>query len=239
MARTGDQPGFGQAAAIRRHKAVAGISASGAVGDRLACAASRHAMLRLPGDGRSVVHMHGRIRRAVKYDGRHLVPRGLAGGAAAHRGQRLGHGLRHAGRQARMHTYRCEQVGPGLCQQHRRCTTRRQAGHIDPRRIGGFGGQHLPRQAGKDRQFATVTALVLGAEPVPAAVHVGSGRLCRIDHDHALSRGPRVHPGAGGEVLWRLGAAVQHDHHGAGRVRQRLWAKQQVVPRPRRPAVMM
>ena len=49
------------------------------------------------------------------------------------------------------------------------------------------------------------------AEPVPAFLHVRRAGLAGIGHEAGVLLGRQVHPRAGGEVVGRLGAAVQHD----------------------------
>ena len=50
------------------------------------------------------------------------------------------------------------------------------------------------------------------AKPVPAFRRVGVAALRRIDHQAVLFFCDEVHPGAGGEIVRRLGAAVKHNH---------------------------
>jgi hypothetical protein len=69
----------------------------------------------------------------------------------------------------------------------------------------------LAGDARDQRRFATVALLIAGIEPVPAPLRIGRLRLRRIGDQAAVLLGERVHPRAGGEVVGRLGAAVQHD----------------------------
>ncbi len=52
------------------------------------------------------------------------------------------------------------------------------------------------------------------AKPVPAFRLVGSAWLLRIDHEAIPLVRQKIHPGAGGEIVRRLGAAVKHDDKG-------------------------
>ena len=86
-----------------------------------------------------------------------------------------------------------------------------QPGDIDPPRVDRVVAHDLAGDAGDQRGFAPVALLVAGAEPVPAFLRIGSLGLAGIDDQAAMLLGERVHPRAGGEVVGRLGAAVQHD----------------------------
>src|SRR6185437_16034222 len=69
----------------------------------------------------------------------------------------------------------------------------------------------LPGDARDQRRFATAPPLVAWAKPVPAFRLVGSAGLLRIDHEAIELLRQEIHPGAGREILRRLGAAVKHD----------------------------
>ena len=59
-----------------------------------------------------------------------------------------------------------------------------------------------------------VPLLVARAKPVPAFRLVGSAGLLRIDHEAIPLFRQEIHPGAGREIVRRLGATVKHDHQG-------------------------
>ena len=87
----------------------------------------------------------------------------------------------------------------------------RQARDVDALRIDRMVPHDLAGDAGDQRGFAPAPALVARAKPVPALRLVGSARLLGIDHEAVLLFRQEVHPGAGGEIVRRLGAAVKHD----------------------------
>ena len=64
--------------------------------------------------------------------------------------------------------------------------------------------------------LAGVAFLVLGQEPVPAALRVVAAVLLRVDGDEAVAVGGLVHPRRGGEARGVLRAAVQHAHERNG-----------------------
>ena len=72
----------------------------------------------------------------------------------------------------------------------------------------------LPGDPRDQRGLAAVALLIGGAEPVPAFLGIGRARLLGIGDEEALLFGQLVHPRAGGEILGRLGAAMQHHHQG-------------------------
>ena len=87
----------------------------------------------------------------------------------------------------------------------------RQARDVDALRIDRMVPHDLAGDAGDQRGFAPAAALVARAKPVPALRLVGSARLFGIDHEAVLLFRQEVHPGAGGEIVRRLGTAVKHD----------------------------
>ena len=58
------------------------------------------------------------------------------------------------------------------------------------------------------------TLLVAMVEPVPAFLHVGLAGLPGIGDEACSGLGCDVHTRAGGEIVGRLGASVQHDDQG-------------------------
>ena len=111
-----------------------------------------------------------------------------------------------------MHRERGEHVGVDGGQDRRHRAARRQPGHEDatgvdrPRRRRG----HELADARDDRRgLAGAAPLVLGLEPVPAALRVGAAVLLGIDRDEPVTVGRLVHPRRGGEARRVLRAAVQ------------------------------
>ena len=111
-----------------------------------------------------------------------------------------------------MHADRSVEVGIGRCHDRGSCPTGREPGDIDPLRVDRILRHDLAGDARDQGGFAAVALLVLRLEPVPALGDVGRGGLGRIGNQAAMLLGQHVHPRAGGEVVGRLGAAVQHDH---------------------------
>ena len=166
-------------------------------------------------------------------DGAGEVPDGgvkvaaLRGGvlaAARHRGKRGGHGGGGAVGEPRMHRDRGEQVRVDGSEDRGHRAARRQAGHEDP-----VGVDRPRRCASGDladalddrRRFAGPARLVLGQEPVPAALRVAAAVLLGIDHDEPVAVGRLVHPRRGREARRVLRAAVQHADERQGRSRAR------------------
>jgi len=69
----------------------------------------------------------------------------------------------------------------------------------------------LVGDAGDQRGLTFVAALVGAAEPVPALRRISVARLRWIDDQAGPFFRDEVHSGAGGEIVRRLRAAVQHD----------------------------
>ena len=59
---------------------------------------------------------------------------------------------------------------------------------------------------------------------------IGSARLLRIDHEAILLFRQEVHPGAGCEIVRRLGAAMKHDDQGKPLSPTAAWDEQLVGP---------
>ena len=64
------------------------------------------------------------------------------------------------------------------------------------------------------RRLAPAALLVRLAEPVPAFGAVGVARLSRVEDQEAVLLSELIHAGAGGEVVGRLLATMQHDEEG-------------------------
>ena len=110
-----------------------------------------------------------------------------------------------------MHADRGVEIGVGHAHDGGSRATGRQSGDIDPFGIDRVVAHDLPRDARDQRGLALAMLLVARAEPVPALRGVGGGGLGRIGDETGVLLGERIHPRAGGEVVGRLGAAVQHD----------------------------
>src|SRR3954470_12338856 len=80
------------------------------------------------------------------------------------------------------------------------------AAAVDGPSRGGF--DKLVDERGDPCRFAGVACLVLGSEPVPAALLVVPTLLLRVDRDEPMAVGGLVHPRRGGEAGGLLCAAV-------------------------------
>ena len=134
-------------------------------------------------------------------------------GAAArfHGGERGADVVRDAAGQAGMHADRGVEVRIGEAHDGRLRAARRESGDEDAPRVHGVVAHHFPGDAGDQRGLAAAAPLVARVEPVPALLGVGGGGLPRIGDQQPLVLRERVHARAGGEVVRRLGAAVEHD----------------------------
>ena len=133
------------------------------------------------------------------------------GSAPAHGGEGGGQVARRAAGEAGVHADRGVEVGVGRPHDGGRRAARREPGDVDARRVDRVVAHDLAGDAGDQRGLAPAALLVARVEPVPALLGVGGGRLRRVGDEEAVLLGERVHLGAGGEVVGRLGAAVQHD----------------------------
>jgi hypothetical protein len=103
-----------------------------------------------------------------------------------------------------------------ICRAHdgRRGAARGEAGDEDTPGLDRDVGHDLPGDPGDQRGLAAVALLIGGAEPIPAFLGIGRTRLLGVGDEEALLFGQLVHPRAGGKILGRLGAAMQHHHQG-------------------------
>ena len=108
----------------------------------------------------------------------------------------------------------CVQVGVRRAHDGGSGPAGRQACDVDALRIDRMVPHDLAGDAGDQRGFAAAPLLVARAKPVPALRLIGSAGLFGIDHEAVLLFRQEVHPGAGGEIVRRLGAAVKHDDQG-------------------------
>src|SRR3954464_12528846 len=100
----------------------------------------------------------------------------------------------------------------GIRRTHDGCrrTAGGKSGDIDATWVYPVVFHDLPGDAGDQRGLAPIPALVVGVEPVPAFIGIGRRGLSRVGDETAMLLGKRIHAGAGGEVVGRLGTAVQH-----------------------------
>ena len=162
----------------------------------------------------AVVGMHGAVAVAVENNGGDRRPAGMTatGSAAlAHGGERRGHVGGGSVGEAGMDPDRGVQIAVGGAHDGRGGASGREAGDEDALGIHRIVLHDLAGDARDQRGLAFVALLVGAAEPVPAFRRVGVAALRRIDHEAVLFFCDEVHPGAGGEIVRRLGAAVQHD----------------------------
>ena len=103
------------------------------------------------------------------------------------------------------------QIVVGCSHDSRSGASGRKAGNVDALWINRIVPHDLAGDARDQRGLACAALLVGGAKPVPAFRRVGVAALRRIDHEASLFLCDEVHPGAGGEIVRRLGAAVKHD----------------------------
>ena len=182
---------------------------------------------RLRDDLIAVARVHRRVLIAMEHDRRNVrrypsaleaLPDRRAGlRALPHGGEGRRHVARGAAGEAGMHADRGVEIGVGRAHDGRRRAAGREPGDIDAPRVDRVVAHDLAGDAGDQRGLARVALLVARAEPVPALRRVRGRRLRRIDDETGVLFGERVHARAGGEVVGRLGAAVQHDDQ-----RQRL-----------------
>ena len=84
----------------------------------------------------------------------------------------------------------------------------RQSTNVDALWINRIVAHGLASDARDKRGFTSVPLLVGCAKPVPAFRLICLAALCRIDHKACLFFCDKVHPRTGGEIVWRLVAAV-------------------------------
>src|SRR4051812_48462530 len=87
----------------------------------------------------------------------------------------------------------------------------RQPTNVDTLSINRIVMHDLASNARDERGFTSASLLVGCTKPVPAFRLVCLAGLSRIDHEATLFLSDKVHPGAGGEIIRRLGTAVKHD----------------------------
>src|SRR5258708_18763447 len=84
--------------------------------------------------------------------------------------------------------------------------------NVNPLRVDRIVAHDLAGNTGNQRRFTSTAPLIARAKPVPAFRRVRLAGLCRIDDETGLFFGDEIHARAGGEIVRRLGAAVQHDY---------------------------
>ena len=158
---------------------------------------------------------------AHRGEGRAALPLGIRA-PLPHRLHRRREGAGRAVRQARVHGHRREDVGMGGRQHGCHGAAGR---HPDDEhalwvdRPSRRLGHHGPRRAGEERGLARAARLVLGGEPVPAALGVVLAHLLGVRDDEAVAVRLLVEKRARGERRGRLGAPVERDDERGGRRR--------------------
>src|SRR5713101_5916171 len=84
----------------------------------------------------------------------------------------------------------------------------RQSTNVDALWINRIVAHDLAGDARDKRRFTPAALLVGSAKPVPAFCPVCLTALCRVGHKAGLFFCDKIHPRTGGEIVWRLGAAV-------------------------------
>ncbi len=113
-----------------------------------------------------------------------------------------------------MHPDRRVEIRIGRTHDRRRGAAGRQTGDVDPSLVDRELAHDLPGDPGDQRRLALAALLVARIEPVPAFGSVGGLRLGGVGDKEDMLLRQGVHLGAGGEVIRRLGAAVQHHDQG-------------------------
>ena len=224
MARSVDDPPL-----ENRHPARVGVEdpAVGVPAGNLAALHSRRqaddlGRGRLRDDLFAVAGMHRGVLVAVEHDRRNDspgLPRAIrtapgSDRAPAHGGKCRWQVAGSAAGKARMNADRGVEIGIGRSHYRRGGPAGRKPRHVNAPGIDRVVAHDLTGDARDQRGLAPAAPLVLRPEPVPALRGVGGSRLRRIDDEAALLLGERVHARAGGEVVGRLGTAVQHDDQG-------------------------
>src|SRR5258706_4904332 len=161
----------------------------------------------------AVVWMHCNVAVAVKNNGRDRWPvtwnYPVIGPAT------LSHGDKRRGKvnggptgEARMYTDRRVQIVVRCSHDSSSGRSGRQSTNVDALWINRIVAHDLASDARDKRRFTSAPLLVGCAKPVPAFRLVCLAALCRIDHKAGLFFCDKVHPGAGGEIVRRLGTAV-------------------------------
>ena len=150
----------------------------------------------------------GGNNRSASFSHRH------AAGALTHGGECGRKIARDAAGEAGMHTHRGVEIGVGHPHNGGGRASGREAGDIDASGVDRVVAHDLAGDARDQRRFAMATLLVARAKPIPALRGIGGGGLFWIRDQAGASLGECIHARAGGEVVGRLGAAVQHDDQG-------------------------
>jgi hypothetical protein len=87
----------------------------------------------------------------------------------------------------------------------------RQSYHVHPPSVEVVGADDLLRDTGNDGRFATIPMLVGLFEPIPTLGLVGMDCLCGINDKERFTLCEYIHTGAGGEIVWGLCTAMEHD----------------------------
>src|SRR6266851_1708524 len=163
----------------------------------------------------AVVWMHCNVAIAVKNNGwdRWLVTWNypVIGPATLSHGDKCG-GKVNGGPAGEAGMYTDGRVQIVVCCSHYSSSGRsgRQSTNVDALWINRIVAHDLAGDARDKRRFTPAALLVGSAKPVPEFRLVCLAALCGIDHKASLFFCNKVHPRTGGEIVWRLGAAVQH-----------------------------
>src|SRR6202521_4182459 len=161
----------------------------------------------------AVAWMHRGVAIAVKNNGGDRWPVTLnypvIGPATLSHGDKRG-GKVHGGPtgEARMYTDCRVQIVVRCSHDSSRGRSGRQSTHVDAVWINRIVAQDLASYTRDKRRCTSAPLLVGCAKPVPAFRLVCLAALCRIGHKASLFFCDKVHPRTGGEIVWRLGAAV-------------------------------
>src|SRR5882757_3560469 len=164
----------------------------------------------------AVVWMHRHVAVAVKNNGRDRRPAvrndpSTRSATLPHGGKCGGHVSGGPAGEAGMDSDRRIQIVVGCCHDSRSGSSGRQSADVDALWINRIVAHDLASDARDQRRFTPAALLVGCAKPVPAFRLVCLAALCGIDHKASLFFCNKVHPRTGGEIVWRLGAAVQHN----------------------------
>ncbi len=93
-------------------------------------------------------------------------------------------------------------------------TAGREARHVDAGTVRLLLRDDVFGQRGEQGGLSASALLVLGLEPVPALLAMGTLRLLGVEHDASVLARMLVHARARREIRRALGAAVEHQHQG-------------------------
>src|SRR5712664_4076696 len=160
----------------------------------------------------AVVGMHRNVAIAVKNNGRDRWPVTsnylVIAATLPHGGKRRGKVDGGPTGEARMYADCRVQIVVRCSHDSSSGRSGRQSTNVDALWINRIVAHDLASDARDKRRFTSAPLLVGCAKPVPAFSLVCLAALCRIDHQTSLFFCDKVHSRTGGEIVWRLGAAV-------------------------------